>query len=323
MAILHSCCLWRTVRKGSYASVIYTFFYFGISCITLSVFAHDERKFLKGEVDRPSGESFLEKESISTVTVIFNMLLLAFASLGVLSSLLVIVGLRMNMRAFLLPWIFVMIADLLVECAHFVYLSASQALQFEPVTAMLFTVDFFIMCLNIYCLLCVISQYQEYKAGRGGADDDSYVSSVNIQYSPPAATCLPPGKSILSPIMCPHTNCTLIPEETQINGSALGVAPTMTQQVKSPSTFGRQNSLLLKKHVKFNHGDKAKVVCCSGVIHPENILPAKAENGAHRMNSGHHNHMIEALPEYSEEILSWKEQQQQQKTAKHYNLPEK
>uniref|UniRef100_A0A8D8BI94 (northern house mosquito) hypothetical protein n=1 Tax=Culex pipiens TaxID=7175 RepID=A0A8D8BI94_CULPI len=95
MAILHSCCLWRTVRKGSYASVIYTFFYFGISCITLSVFAHDERKFLKGEVDRPSGESFLEKESISTVTVIFNMLLLAFASLGVLSSLLVIVGLRM------------------------------------------------------------------------------------------------------------------------------------------------------------------------------------------------------------------------------------
>lgn len=119
--------------------------------------------------------------------------------------------------------------------------------------------------------------------------------------------------------MCPHTNCTLIPEETQINGSALGgikcdrflflqffqtdfstspslVAPTMTQQVKSPSTFGRQNSLLLKKHVKFNHGDKAKVVCCSGVIHPENILPAKAENGAHRMNNGHHNHMIEALP---------------------------
>ncbi|KAL9699339.1 hypothetical protein quinque_002780 [Culex quinquefasciatus] len=203
------------------------------------------------------------------------MLLLAFASLGVLSSLLVIVGLRMNMRAFLLPWIFVMIADLLVECAHFVYLSASQA---------------------IYCLLCVISQYQEYKAGRGGADDDSYISSVNIQYSPPAATCLPPGKSILSPMMCPHTNCTLIPEETQINGSALGVAPTMTQQVKSPSTFGRQNSLLLKKHDKFNHGDKAKVVCCSGVIHPENILPAKTENGAHRINNGHHNHMIEALP---------------------------
>lgn len=74
------------------------------------------------------------------------------------------------------------------------------------------------------------------------------------------------------------------------------VAPTMTQQVKSPSTFGRQNSLLLKKHVKFNHGDKAKVVCCSGVIHPENILPAKTENGAHRINNGHHNHMIEALP---------------------------
>lgn len=33
------------------------------------------------------------------------------------------------MRAFLLPWIFVMIADLLVECAHFIYLSASQAVS--------------------------------------------------------------------------------------------------------------------------------------------------------------------------------------------------
>ncbi|XP_058457136.1 uncharacterized protein LOC131434439 [Malaya genurostris] len=303
MAILHSCCLWRTVRKGSYASVIYTFFYFGISCITLSVFVHDERKFLKGEVDKPSGESFLEKESISTVTVIFNMLLLAFASLGVVSSLLVIVGLRVDKRAFLLPWIVVMIADLLVECAHFLYLIVIQTLEFEPVTAMLFTIDFFIMCLNIYCLLCVISQYQEYKAGRGGAEDDSFNSSFNIQYSPPAATCLPQGKSIRSPIMCPHTNCTLIPEETQTNGVIYG-CPSMAPPVISPSNFARQNSLLLKKHVKFNPGEKPKV-CCSGVIHPENILP---KEGGHMLP-------IDTLPEYSEEIRSWKEQ----KMVKHYN----
>ncbi|XP_055621617.1 uncharacterized protein LOC129765381 isoform X2 [Toxorhynchites rutilus septentrionalis] len=328
MAILHSCCLWRTVRKGSYASVIYTLFYFGISCITLSIFVHDERKFLKGEVDKPSGESFLEKESISTVTVIFNILLLVFATLGVFSSLLVIVGLRLDKRAFLLPWIVVMIADLLVECAHFVYLIVIQTLRFEPVTAMLFTIDFFIMCLNIYCLLCVISQYQEYKAGRGSAENESYTSSVNIQYSPPTATCLPPGKSILSPIMCPHTNCTLIPEETQINGPILGMPITpeivplslVSAALPSPQvkpivpTFARQNSLLMKKHVKFNPGEKAKI-CCSGFIHPQNMLPRE-----HVKTNGH---MVptESLPppEYSEEIITWKEQ----KFAKHYNPADK
>lgn len=269
---------------------------------------HDERKFLKGEVDKPSGESFLEKESISTVTVIFNMMLLGCASLGVVSSVLVIIGLRMDKRTLLLPWIVVMIADLLVECAHFVYLIVIQTLQFEPVTAMLFTIDFFIMCLNIYCLLCVISQYQEYKAGRGAAEEDSYTSTVHIQYSPPVATCLPPGKSILSPMMCPHTNCTLIPEETQINGAILGSTP-----IKSPPVFSRQNSLLLKKHVKFNPTEKAKV-CCSGVIHPENVLTKDGTkpNG--------HMVQIEALPEYNEEILSWKEQKL---AAKHFNPPEK
>ncbi|XP_055607407.1 uncharacterized protein LOC129755100 [Uranotaenia lowii] len=324
MAILHSCCLWRTVRKGSFASVIYTFFYYGISCIFLSVFAHDERKFLKGEVDKPSGESFLEKESISTVTVIFNMLLLVFAFLGVISSLLAVLGLRQDKRAFLVPWIIVMVADLLVECAHFIYLIVIQTLNFEPVTAMLFTIDFFILCLNIYCLLCVISQYQEYKAGRGGAENDSYTSSVNFQYSPPAATCLPQGKSILSPVMCPHTNCTLIPEETQINGTIVG---NTHHQVKSSTTFGRQNSLLLKKHVKFNqHGDKTKVCCGGVVIHPENILTKDGVVTAAKVN-GCVVPVEAVLPEYSEEIRSWKEQQQQlqhhQKMAKHFNPPEK
>ena len=46
---------------------------------------------------------------------------------------------------------------------------------------------------------------------------------TNIQYSPPAPTCLPQAKTTtLSPVICPHSNCTLIPEETQINGTFVG-----------------------------------------------------------------------------------------------------
>lgn len=59
--------------------------------------------------------------------------------------------------------------------------------------------------------------------------------------------------------------------------------------IKSPPVFSRQNSLLLKKHVKFNPTEKAKV-CCSGVIHPENVLTKDGTkpNG--------HMVQIEALP---------------------------
>ncbi|XP_049541831.1 uncharacterized protein LOC125955043 isoform X1 [Anopheles darlingi] len=326
MAILHSCCLWRSVRRGSFASVIYTLIYFGISCITMSLFLHEERRYLRGEVDKPVGESFLERDTISAVTVKFNVLLLIFATLGVLSSVLVLIGLKMNNRALLLPWILVMIADLLVECAHFMYLIVIETLKFEPLTAMLFTIDFFIMCLNIYCLLCVISQYQEYKAGRGQADDDSYTCPTNIQYSPPAPSCLPQTKTAaLSPVICPHTNCTLIPEETQINGAFVGsvAASPPTPTVRLPATHPtgpvvrctqRGASLLLvKKHVKFSGGgDKPKVGCCTGIIHPSEsikegattatMVACKPPNGLVILGA------IETLPEYSEDKLSWHEQ---------------
>lgn len=39
--------------------------YFSISCITMSLFLHEERRYLRGEVDKPIGESFLERDTIS------------------------------------------------------------------------------------------------------------------------------------------------------------------------------------------------------------------------------------------------------------------
>uniref|UniRef100_A0A182QKN7 Uncharacterized protein n=1 Tax=Anopheles farauti TaxID=69004 RepID=A0A182QKN7_9DIPT len=268
----------------------------------MSLFLHEEKRYLRGEVDKPIGESFLERDTISGVTVKFNVLLLICATLGVLSSVLVLIGLKVNNRGLLLPWIVVMIADLLVECAHFIYLIAIETLKFEPLTAMLFTIDFFIMCLNIYCLLCVISQYQEYKAGRGQADDDSYTCPTNIQYSPPAPTCLPQAKTTtLSPVICPHSNCTLIPEETQINGTFVG--SVASSPLRTPPTVPQRQprSLLLKKHVKFSATDKPKG-CCTGIIHPENIIKDATKPNGHMMVS------IETLPEYSEDKLSWHEQ---------------
>ncbi|CAG9840194.1 unnamed protein product [Diabrotica balteata] len=47
-----------------------------------------------------------------------------------------------------------------------------EKVQWNPPAAIIITLDFFLNSLHIYSLLCVISQYQELKAGRGRALDD-------------------------------------------------------------------------------------------------------------------------------------------------------
>ncbi|XP_055706831.1 uncharacterized protein LOC129803958 isoform X2 [Phlebotomus papatasi] len=302
MAILHSCCLWKSVRKGSYASVIYTLIYFSASCIFAADYLHDERRYLTGEVERPSGDSILEKGEISPTSVIFNILLLICASCGVISSILVIVGLRTNQRELLLPWIFVMIADILVAFAHFVHLVILETLDFQPLTATLFTIDFFLMCLNVYSLLCVISQYQEFKEGRGIAETPKniYGPYQNVRYIPPTPSSSCPNsqrpnshRHLTSPTICPHTNCTIIPEETQLNGS-LGVI-----HISSP--FHQRTKKQSKRHVQFP--DDAK--CCS-----ESSALSDANGNGHTL-------VIDTLPEY-EEILTWQENPQQQQQCENY-----
>uniref|UniRef100_A0A182S7H0 Uncharacterized protein n=1 Tax=Anopheles maculatus TaxID=74869 RepID=A0A182S7H0_9DIPT len=123
---------------------------------------------------------------------------------------------------------------------------------------------------------------------------------TNIQYSPPAPTCLPQAKTTtLSPVICPHSNCTLIPEETQINGTFVGSMQTpahhhgrfgvASSPLRPAPTARPPRGLLLKKHVKFSASDKPKG-CCTGIIHPENIIKDGTKPNGHMMVS------IEALP---------------------------
>ncbi|XP_064544652.1 uncharacterized protein LOC135432769 isoform X2 [Drosophila montana] len=126
----------------------------------------EEQAFLLGQRNQPLGESILEKGDVTVVTVIFNVLFLFCSMLMVVASLLLIVGLRNNKRQLLLPWIGLMLCDLLIEVAHLVHLTLSRRVIFDPIVGFIFTIDFFILCLNLYCLLCVISQYQAYRMQR-------------------------------------------------------------------------------------------------------------------------------------------------------------
>lgn len=74
---------------------------------------------------------------------------LGCAILGSLSSVLVFIGLRKDQREFLVPWIFIMSLDIFVAVLHFFFVVIFGNLKFEPLTGTLFTIDFFILCLNV------------------------------------------------------------------------------------------------------------------------------------------------------------------------------
>lgn len=146
--------------------------YFSISCISISLYLYEERNYLTGKSEKPTSKSFLgaspckfsllsrlsqmKKENLilsrfafQTANVLFSMLFLGCAILGSFSSILVFIGLRKDQREFFVPWILVMVADILFAVCHFFYTIIFGKLKFEPLTGTLFTVVFFIICLNV------------------------------------------------------------------------------------------------------------------------------------------------------------------------------
>ncbi|XP_073960504.1 uncharacterized protein isoform X2 [Choristoneura fumiferana] len=172
MAIIESCCCWRSLRRGCYASAFYTIVYFSLTIVTLGHFVDVEHRYLSGEMEDPVSESFLEPEKITPITVSLNITLLACSSMGLVSCGMLILGVYKDMKYLLLPWIVSMVLITLVEIINLVYLFYLQTINFNPVTSFLFTLDFFLIMLNIYAIVCVISQFQEYCDGRGTASFD-------------------------------------------------------------------------------------------------------------------------------------------------------
>ncbi|XP_060811158.1 uncharacterized protein LOC132904556 isoform X3 [Bombus pascuorum] len=147
MAIMQSCCCWRSVRRGSFACAIYSGIYFTVLALTTGKVLQGESQYLRGNRSLPESTSFLEPDTISPTTVRFNVTLLICSCCGVICSILLLYGLCKS--------------------------------TFDPTKVMLYTLNFFLLCLNIYSVLCVISQYQEYMAGRGTVADD-YEYRVSI-----------------------------------------------------------------------------------------------------------------------------------------------
>ncbi|XP_013146467.1 PREDICTED: uncharacterized protein LOC106109494 isoform X1 [Papilio polytes] len=241
MPLIKSCCCWRSLRRGCYASGTYTMLYFAVTIITMGHFIEVEHRYLSGQMSQPESESFLQPDKITPITVSLNITLLACSTLGLISCILMIVGVYTDKKFLLLPWIVSMALETLVEVINLGYLFYLQTFNFNPITAFLFTLDFFIIVLNVYTMFCVISQFQEYLAGRGTAAFDTNDRLASVQYTATAqhtttTSSAPSGRRRSAGRPAP-SRCDL-EEHSEV-------------QAKNASTFPKTSRSHVKKHVQF------------------------------------------------------------------------
>ncbi|XP_016845896.1 uncharacterized protein LOC100680166 isoform X2 [Nasonia vitripennis] len=257
MAIMQSCCCWRSVRRGSFACAVYTVLYYSVLAVTIASVLQEESQYLAGNRSLPKSNSVLEP-GVSPVTMRFNFALLICSSSGVICCLLLLYGLFRDEKLFLVPWICIVIVCSIVDISHLIYLFFFVSLDFNPITAMVITLDFFLLCLNMYSVLCVISQYQEYAAGRGTASDDCEHRAPAVRYTVQPTT---------TATSCLSSRRALTNNETRITATATPTqSPTaMPAQLNIERSPGGHNSDRQRKHVQFPDDAPAVITDKTGV----------------------------------------------------------
>ncbi|XP_066271287.1 uncharacterized protein [Branchiostoma lanceolatum] len=153
MAIIQRCLCWNNTRSGSVACGVYTLV-LSLICVAvdawdIAVVQHLEKKF-KG------------------LQIVFFLQISVYLLVAILSVIL-IVGVNKDKPHLLLPWIGGFILFMWFELATVIYVLVYAGMSGFNI----FTIVFYILrsLLNVYCVLCVISQYQELRAGRGRLQD--------------------------------------------------------------------------------------------------------------------------------------------------------
>ncbi|GFQ80556.1 uncharacterized protein TNCT_116602 [Trichonephila clavata] len=122
----------------------------------------------------------LTPEIENKVLFALGLIALCLSGMCVMTSALLLVGLCADNRSFLIPWIVCVSMATLLDIFLCFYFTAKDSS--DPFQTVLFITDFLFSALNVYCLLCVISQYQEYSAGRGRPED-----CLRVEAQPEAA----------------------------------------------------------------------------------------------------------------------------------------
>ncbi|XP_033632394.1 uncharacterized protein LOC117293988 [Asterias rubens] len=154
MAIINKCCCFNNVRSGSFASGIYTisyaflgFIYFAYNIVVTAHVSNENSYFITSIVGMIGW-------GLAFITAIFMM-----------------IGVYQDLKGMLIPFIIVKIFIILVQCIILILYIVSLVRVFYWYYLIFSLLLVAIISINIMCLLCVVSQYQELKAGRGTALD--------------------------------------------------------------------------------------------------------------------------------------------------------
>nr|XP_054929628.1 uncharacterized protein LOC126536716 [Dermacentor andersoni] len=143
MAILRSCC-WLSVRKGSFVCAVYTLIFYTMLVITGAFHA----------------SSVLH----SPVGFMLILILLVFSGLCIIFSMVLIIGLFLDNRLLLIPWLTVVSMTTVLDVGLSLYFITGLRINAFVVT--MYITDYTLCSVNVYAILCVLSQYQEYAVGR-------------------------------------------------------------------------------------------------------------------------------------------------------------
>ncbi|XP_049268221.1 uncharacterized protein LOC119382611 isoform X4 [Rhipicephalus sanguineus] len=148
MALLRTCCCWLSVRKGSFACGIYTLIFYTMLVAT--------------------GACHLSSTRHSTVSFMLIVLLLILSGFCIVFSVVLLLGLFFDNHLLLLPWIaFVSTTTVLDVALSFYFITD---LKIDGFVITMYVVDYALCLVNVYCVMCVVSQYQQYVV-RGHASE--------------------------------------------------------------------------------------------------------------------------------------------------------
>ncbi|CAK1593719.1 unnamed protein product [Parnassius mnemosyne] len=154
MPLLESCwspCIWSsTVKSGSRAVAVYTA---AMSLILIIFIAYQMDGGDSTQLWNPLFEADV-RGSLQVFGIIFILILIIL----IISSVLMVIGVNIWMRGYILPWLITMGIIILFQFVFGLWLLGGYYIYLDATFAAL--VDFLWMAYNIYCWLCVQSQYQ-------------------------------------------------------------------------------------------------------------------------------------------------------------------
>ncbi|XP_045504004.1 uncharacterized protein LOC123700731 [Colias croceus] len=154
MPVLDSCwspCIWSSnVKSGSRAVAVYTAA-MGIILITFIAYQMD------GGDSTQLWNPLFEADVRGSLQV-FGIIFIVILAILIVSSILMVIGMNIWMRGLMLPWMITMGLIILFQIVFSLWLIGGYYIYLDATFAAL--LNFLWVSYNIYCWLCVLSQYQ-------------------------------------------------------------------------------------------------------------------------------------------------------------------